>query len=386
MGHPFYACCGGAVTECPAPRSHPVVAGVGEVHRVADTHRPTICLEPRFAEDGLARSAGGCQVRGRPELVPLGRIAVHGSAHARPLARGEHAAAVGILHVILHVVQRSARFPREVAGQPADRIRGIIDQIIFVAVVRKPRLVRVAPRVTQIHPVPCFVRQRPRPVGIARADGATVIVGDHDAVLTGALAAIHRCRIEAVARGSGGVLHDPNVQVLVPRPLDQVLHPVVPDVGQLTDNPIDTRMAVPVRVPLGEAEFNLDVCRDAREFGNDRADVRVQLAEIAVHHLDRAVHLLIADVLRAIEVDDMEHHRDDDQLVAVAGLCESPRFAFERRIRLQVGLPQEGVAAEEPVEGFGLSAGSGCGLARRGCGKGPNKAQREKRAHRISAS
>ena len=73
-------------------------------------------------------------------------------------------------------------------------------------------------------------------------------------------------------------------------------------------------MAIPLRIPLGEPEFNFDVGHEIFEFRNDVANVVVQCPHVGVEHVDGIVDLGVADVLRAVEMDDVEHDGNDQHL------------------------------------------------------------------------
>jgi hypothetical protein len=140
-------------------------------------------------------------------------------------------------------------------------------------------------------------------------------------------------------------------------------------------------VAVARWVALGKPELDLDVCGNVRELGNDLRDVGVELAKIPVHDLHSAVHLLVADVLWAIEVNDVKDDGNHDELVPVAGFGIGTRLALKYLICFKIGLAKEGIPAEEALEGFGLSARAWGRLARRSSGEGPNAAHGEKDAH-----
>jgi len=65
---------------------------------------------------------------------------VQAGLHPRLLAVGEHAVAIGVIHRVLHVVDRVATgMPAQVAGQPADRRRRIRNKIIDIAILCRIR-------------------------------------------------------------------------------------------------------------------------------------------------------------------------------------------------------------------------------------------------------
>ena len=72
----------------------------------------------------------------------------------------------------------------------------------------------------------------------------------------------------------------------------------------------DTMRLMPVwQLPSGSiwaSRIQFRVRGDVLKFGDDIRRVRIEFAEVAVHHLNAAVNLLIADVFGAIVVNDVE--------------------------------------------------------------------------------
>ena len=95
-------------------------------------------------------------------------------------------------------------------------------------------------------------------------------------------------------------------------------------------------MAITAGINLRQSKFNLRICGDVLKFSDNIRCVRIEFAEVAVHHFDAAVNLLIADVLGTVVVDDVEHHGNDDQFIAVdvlegLGLLFQTLIGFLRR-------------------------------------------------------
>ena len=175
-------------------------------------------------------------------------------------------------------------------------------------------------------------------VVVAGPDVARVIVGQNDAVVSSAHPTVHRTWVEAVPRRSVGVFNHPHVEVAVARPLNQVLHIAVTDVRQRGHDAVDARVAIAIWIDLGQSEFDFRVRCDILKFDNDICRVRIEFAEVAVHHLNAAVNLLIADVFGAIVVNDVEDNGDDDQFIAVE-VFEGLGLLFEPLICLFCSLP-----------------------------------------------
>ena len=142
-------------------------------------------------------------------------------------------------------------------------------------------------------------------------------MGDHDAVVAGTHRTIHRARIQAVACSPVCILHHPNIEVAVARPLDQVFDIAISNIGQRGNNAVDARVAVAIGIDLCQTEFNLRIGCDVFKLGDDIIDIRIQLTVVAVHDLDAAENLLVADVFRAVVMDHVEHDWNDDELVSV---------------------------------------------------------------------
>ena len=163
-----------------------------------------------------------------------------------------------------------------------------------------------------------FVGEGAGAVVAARTDVARVVVGEDDAIVAGVLHVRHGARVEAVAGRTRRIFDNPNIQVRRPRPIDQVLHIAIPDVRQLRLDAVDSGVAIALGIALGELEFDEGIGGEVGEFVDDLRCIAVEEAKVAVDDLHRAVDLLIGDVLRAVVVDDVKHHRDGDELLAVA--------------------------------------------------------------------
>ena len=128
--------------------------------------------------------------------------------------------------------------------------------------------------------------------------------------------------------------------------MDELLHLRVADIGQLAHHSIDARVTIPLRVALGQPELNLDVGHEILELRNDVANVVVQCPHVGVEHVDGIVDLGVADVLRSVEMDDVEHDGNDQHLRprlharCVLGFCLQLGFGG-RRQRTQLGTPQK---------------------------------------------
>ena len=94
-----------AVAKVPRPARHPVVARVKKLNRIANADCLPGSGESRLTQNRVLINAGFFQIFSSPELVALRRAAVHRRTHAQPLPFREHAAAVGIVHIVLDVVQ-----------------------------------------------------------------------------------------------------------------------------------------------------------------------------------------------------------------------------------------------------------------------------------------
>ena len=159
----------------------------------------------------------------------------------------------------------------------------------------------------------------------------------HDAVLVG-VPSIHRAGVEGVACRTRSVFAHPHVEVLVAWPLDELLHFRIPDVGQFTDDAVDSRVAVAVGIALGQTELDFNVRNEVFEFRNDFVDVGVQGAKVGVQHIHCVVNLGGGDVLGTVEVDHMEHNGDDQHILPLACRCALLRFQFQRTGRLHGGV------------------------------------------------
>ena len=201
-----------------------MVALVGELHAVAYANEASVHVKRRFAQNVLPCDARGLQVGRCGELVALGHRRQCSGAHARLLALGKHATAVAVVHVVLDVVQRSARGAVQDTRRPANGVGRVRHVVVLVAVVRQTRVVAVAPRVSEVEPVAHFVREGARAVQVGGPDGPAVAVLKHDAVLVGVLVAVHGPWVQGVAGSTRSVFADPHVEVLVPRPLNERLH------------------------------------------------------------------------------------------------------------------------------------------------------------------
>ena len=114
-------------------------------------------------------------------------------------------------------------------------------------------------------------------------------------------------------------------------------------------------MAIAIWIDLGQSEFDFRVRRDVLKFGNDIRRVRIEFAKVAVHHLNAAVNLLVANVFGAIVVNDMKDNGDDDQFIPVEvfeGLC----LLFEPLICLFCSFPRARMGIEQRLFHHPLAA------------------------------
>jgi len=140
--------------------------------------------------------------------------------------------------------------------------------------------------------------------------------------------------------------------------MDELLHLIVAFIGQFILQPVDARMAVALRVPLGQSEFHIDVCGDVQKARHDLPGIRIQFPEIRIQDVHGVVDLGVGDVLLAVVVDHMEHHRDDVQLiVTTATLQQLSRGFTGGRFRGFTGRSGTRMGGVEGRLGVRLSAG-----------------------------
>ena len=192
----------------------------------------------------------------------------------------------------------------------------------------------------------------------------------HDPVHVGVLAARDRTGVQRVPGRAVGVLADPHIQVLVPRPLDEGLHLGVAHVRQFADDAVEARVAIAVGVLLGQTEFNLHVRHQIGEVGVHLARAFVQSAEVGVQHVHGVVDLGSRNVFWAVEVDDVEHHRDHQHLGTIPRQFTLLGFQFQlalglqcRSARARTKRKQLGMGVMQSAR-VGLSGGGGLGQQR----------------------
>ena len=149
-----------------------------------------------------------------------------------------------------------------------------------------------------------------------------------------------------------------DVHVALPGPVDELLHVVVALIGQLILDAVDARMAVPLRIALGESELDVHIGCDVHKARHDLPRVGVHQPEIPVEDLHRVLDLRVGNVLRAVVMDDMEDHGDDVQFVVLSTsgqhiLSRSAGLGFRRL----AGSAGSRVSRIEGRLGFGLSTG-----------------------------
>ena len=94
-------------------------------------------------------------------------------------------------------------------------------------------------------------------------------------------------------------------------------------------------MAVAVGVLLGQAEFNLHVRDQVGKVRVHLAGALVQGSKIGVQDVHSVVDLGRRNVFWAVEVDDVEHHRDHQHLCAIARQFTLLGFQFQLALGLQ---------------------------------------------------
>ena len=328
-----------AISKVPRPAGRTVVALVCEFDAVSHTDEASVHIEGGLAQNVFAKHTRGLKVGRRRQLVSLGHRGQGCSAHAVLLALGKHATAVAVVHVVLYVVQGATGLAVEVpAVGPPDGVGGVRHVVVLIAVVCKTRVVAVAPRVAEVEPVAHLVGQCARPVQVGGADGPAVGVLQDDAVLVGVLVAVHRTGVERIARGTRRVFAHPHVEVFVAGPLDEFLHLGIPDVGQFTDDAVDARVAVAVGIALGQTKLDFNVRHNVLELGNDFVDVGVECAKVGVQHIHRILNLGRGNVLRTVEVDDVEDNGDDQHIFPLGCRGTLLRFKLKRTCGLDGGV------------------------------------------------
>ena len=160
---------------------------------------------------------------------------------------------------------------------------------------------------------------------VAGADGTHIASQHGDAIRTFAPGSGNGGGVLGIARSATEVRSDPDVEVLAPGPIDQILHGLVAFVGKQALRARDPIGAVAVGVQTGEFEGDAHIGHDVEEFRLNLGPIRGFLVVVLVHYPDGIAHLGVGDVLRAIVVDDVEHHRNDVLI------------APTRRVRLEMG-------------------------------------------------
>ena len=90
---------------------------------------------------------------------------------------------------------------------------------------------------------------------------------------------------------------------------------IPPSAVRLTVSPVPNESrSVSVLGDLGELELDVRVSREARPGIGDVRPVGVGAAVVQVEHVDLALHLLVGDVLLVGLVDDVDDHRQRDEL------------------------------------------------------------------------
>ncbi len=155
-------------------------------------------------------------------------------------------------------------------------------------------------------------------VEAARADGTYIGRQHRNAVRTLAPRPVHGGRIHGVACSSAKVRGHPDVEVTVARPIDQVFHVLVPLISEDALGAGNAVGAIAVGIELRQFEGEAYVRHDVKKLRLHVGPVRGLFVEILVHHTDGIAHLFIADVLRAVVVNDVEDNGND---VCVATAC-----------------------------------------------------------------
>ena len=131
------------------------------------------------------------------------------------------------------------------------------------------------------------------------------------------LVAIDRAWVQAISCSTVCILHDPDVEITVSWPLNQILHISITYVGQWRHNAVDSRVTIATWINLRQSKFNFDIRCHIREIVNHIINVAVEFSKIRVHYLEAAHDLCLADVFWSVVMNDVKNHRDHNQLIAV---------------------------------------------------------------------
>ena len=167
-----------------------MVARICEFHAVPEANRFPVHHECGLAQDVIASNSCRFQVRWGGKLVSLRHSGQGCSAHSVFLTLGKHATTIAVFHEILDIVQGATSRSFQIARRPTQGVGCICHQIVLITVFSQARVVAVAPRVTQIQPMPHFVGQSPRPIFIGRANGTAVTVLKDNAIFVCVLVSI----------------------------------------------------------------------------------------------------------------------------------------------------------------------------------------------------
>ena len=106
--------------------------------------------------------------------------------------------------------------------------------------------------------------------------------------------------------------------------MNELLHLIVPFVGQFVLQPVNPRMAIARWITLGQPEFYVNVCSDVHESSDNLASIRIELPKVRIEDFHGIKNLRVADVLLSIVVDHMKNNRNDVHLtVAPASLKQA---------------------------------------------------------------
>ncbi len=151
---------------------------------------------------------------------------------------------------------------------------------------------------------------------------------------------VHRTRIQCITRRTCRVLADPNVEILVSRPLNEFFHLGIADIGQFTDNSIDSWVTIPIGISLRQTKFDFNVSDQVFEFGNDIINVGIQSTKVGIQDIHGIMNLSRGDVFWAIEMNDVKDDWNDQYVVSLRCRHALLRFNLQSARRLNRRTPR----------------------------------------------
>src|SRR3569833_941249 len=154
------------------------------------------------------------------------------------------------------------------------------------------------------------------------ADGSKGGIIDGDPIIL-----LRTSRCAGITENTIGKIAYPEVEIAIPVPgiiaargrtLDGIVIGEALLIGLTAYN---ARGCLAVGIHIGQHKFKPGVCGQAPVIRRDLCSIGIQLTVIPVEHSDLGSHLLIADILSGIVIDDMYDDGDSDNIDSLLSSC-----------------------------------------------------------------